>query len=367
MATGHPGNYGSTVPVRAPRTLHRDSVTFITTFGTSHTAAGQVVFPRIHRPAPSLVPARDGLKQHPILLPEPDPMLSIKNLSKTYANGVAALTGVSLDIPTGMFGLLGPNGAGKSTLMRTIATLQDPDSGTIHLGDLDLLANKAEARRRLGYLPQEFGVYPKEPAITMLDHFARLKGIVNAKERREVVEALLRQVNLWDVRGQKLGGFSGGMRQRFGIAQALLGDPRLIIVDEPTAGLDPEERNRFLNLLSEIGEHVVVILSTHIVEDVTDLCPRMAIISRGQVLLTGEPREAMASLQGRVWRKTVPKAALARYQEDLVVLSTRLVAGVPVIHVLADTRPEEGFEAIAPDLEDVYFGRLRAQAAASAA
>jgi ABC-type multidrug transport system ATPase subunit len=294
-------------------------------------------------------------------------MLAIQNLSKTYANGVAALTDVSLDIPTGMFGLLGPNGAGKSTLMRTIATLQDPDAGTIRLGELDVLANKAEARRQLGYLPQEFGVYPKEPAITMLDHFARLKGVVNARERREVVEALLKQVNLWEVRGQKLGGFSGGMRQRFGIAQALIGDPRLIIVDEPTAGLDPEERNRFLNLLSEIGEHVVVILSTHIVEDVTDLCPRMAIISRGQVLLSGEPREAMASLEGRVWRKTVSKGALARYQETLVVLSSRLVAGEPVIHVLADTCPEQGFQAIAPDLEDVYFGQLRAQSAARAA
>ena len=294
-------------------------------------------------------------------------MLSIRNLSKTYANGVAALKSVTLDIPTGMFGLLGPNGAGKSTLMRTIATLQDPDAGSIHLGDLDVLADKAGARRRLGYLPQEFGVYPKEPAITMLDHFATLKGIVNPKQRREVVEALLRQVNLWEVRGQKLGGFSGGMRQRFGIAQALLGDPQLIIVDEPTAGLDPEERNRFLNLLSEIGEHVVVILSTHIVEDVTDLCPRMAIISRGEVLLSGEPREAMASLEGRVWRKTVAKSALARYQEDLLVLSTRLVAGQPVIHVLADGRPEDGFEAVAPDLEDVYFGRLRAQASAARA
>ena len=294
-------------------------------------------------------------------------MLSIRNLSKTYANGVAALKSVTLDIPTGMFGLLGPNGAGKSTLMRTIATLQDPDAGSIHLGDLDVLADKAGARRRLGYLPQEFGVYPKEPAITMLDHFAMLKGIVNPKQRREVGEALLRQVNLWEVRGQKLGGFSGGMRQRFGIAQALLGDPQLIIVDEPTAGLDPEERNRFLNLLSEIGEHVVVILSTHIVEDVTDLCPRMAIISRGEVLLSGEPREAMASLDGRVWRKTVAKSALARYQEELLVLSTRLVAGQPVIHVLADGRPEEGFEAVAPDLEDVYFGRLRAQASAARA
>lgn len=285
-------------------------------------------------------------------------MLSIKNLSKTYANGVAALTGVSLDIPTGMFGLLGPNGAGKSTLMRTIATLQDPDSGTIHLGDLDLLANKAEARRRLGYLPQEFGVYPKEPAITMLDHFAMLKGIVNASERREVVEALLRQVNLWEVRGQKLGGFSGGMRQRFGIAQALLGSPRLVIVDEPTAGLDPEERNRFLNLLAEIGENVVVILSTHIVEDVTDLCPRMAIINKGEVLLTGEPLAAIRSLEGRIWKKVVDKHALPDVQQRFTVLSTRLVGGRPVVHVLADAQPEPGFEPIGAGLEDVYFGQL---------
>jgi ABC-2 type transport system ATP-binding protein len=292
-------------------------------------------------------------------------MLSIRNLSKTYANGVMALRDVSLEIPKGMFGLLGPNGAGKSTLMRTIATLQDPDSGSITLDGLDVLADKPAARRQLGYLPQEFGVYPKEPAITMLDHFAVLKGIVNAKERRETVEALLKQVNLWDVRGYKLGGFSGGMRQRFGIAQALLGNPKLIIVDEPTAGLDPEERNRFLNLLSEIGENVVVILSTHIVEDVTDLCPRMAIISRGEVLLSGEPREAMRSLEGRVWRRVVAKSALAQYQQNFTVLSTRLVGGEPVIHVLSDTRPEEGFEVIPPDLEDVYFGRLRAQAAAA--
>jgi ABC-2 type transport system ATP-binding protein len=292
-------------------------------------------------------------------------MLSIRNLSKTYANGVRALHDVSLDIPKGMFGLLGPNGAGKSTLMRTIATLQDPDSGSVTLDGVDLLADKQAARMQLGYLPQEFGVYPKEAAITMLDHFAVLKGLVNAKERRETVEALLKQVNLWEVRGYKLGGFSGGMRQRFGIAQALLGNPRLIIVDEPTAGLDPEERNRFLNLLSEIGENVVVILSTHIVEDVTDLCPRMAIISRGQVLLSGEPREAMRSLEGRVWRKTVAKGELWTYQQNFTVLSTRLVSGQPVIHVLSDASPEPGFEAIAPDLEDVYFGKLRAQASAS--
>ena len=220
-------------------------------------------------------------------------MLTIRDLSKTYANGVQALKGVTLEIPNGMFGLLGPNGAGKSTLMRTIATLQDADAGSIHLNDLDVLANKPEARRLLGYLPQEFGVYPKVSAEAMLDHFAVLKGVIAGGERKALVEALLKQVNLWEVRKRKLGTFSGGMRQRFGIAQALIGNPQLIIVDEPTAGLDPEERNRFLNLLAAIGENVVVILSTHIVEDVADLCPRMAIISRGQVLMSGEPREAI--------------------------------------------------------------------------
>ena len=220
-------------------------------------------------------------------------MLILRDLSKTYANGVRALRSVSLDIPAGMFGLLGPNGAGKSSLMRTIATLQDPDEGTITLDGMDLLADKQATRRLLGYLPQEFGVYPKVSAEAMLGHFAVLKGVTVKGERRELVEALLRQVNLWDVRKRKLGTYSGGMRQRFGIAQALIGEPRLIIVDEPTAGLDPEERNRFLNLLAELGERMVVILSTHIVEDVTDLCSRMAIIGQGQVLLAGEPTEAI--------------------------------------------------------------------------
>ncbi|MCK7593396.1 ABC transporter ATP-binding protein [Pseudomarimonas salicorniae] len=290
-------------------------------------------------------------------------MLSIRSLSKTYGNGVRALRDVSLEIPTGMFGLLGPNGAGKSTLMRTIATLQDPDSGSVMLDGLDVLADKQAAREQLGYLPQEFGVYPKETALAMLEHFAVLKGLVNDKERHAVVEALLRQVNLWEVRHHRLGGFSGGMRQRFGIAQALIGDPKLIIVDEPTAGLDPEERNRFLNLLAEIGEKVVVILSTHIVEDVTDLCPRMAIISRGEVLLQGEPLETIRSLDGRVWKRTIGKGELAEYQQQMTVLSTRLVGGRTVIHVLADSAPGEGFEGIAPDLEDVYFGQLRQQAA----
>ncbi len=291
-------------------------------------------------------------------------MLKIRDLSKTYANGVQALKGITLDIPTGMFGLLGPNGAGKSTLMRTIATLQDADSGSVHLGELDVLADKTEARRRLGYLPQEFGVYPKVSAIAMLDHFAILKGVVDGKQRKELVQALLQQVNLWPVRHRKLGTFSGGMRQRFGIAQALIGQPQLIIVDEPTAGLDPEERNRFLNLLAEVGEQVVVILSTHIVEDVTDLCPRMAIIAQGELRLSGEPLETIRSLDGRVWKKTVDKAALNEHFASHSVLSTRLVGGQPVIHVLSDGNPGAGFSAVAPDLEDVYFGELRRAAMA---
>jgi ABC-type multidrug transport system ATPase subunit len=294
-------------------------------------------------------------------------MLTIRNLSKTYSNGVRALREVALDIPHGMFGLLGPNGAGKSSLMRTIATLQDADSGSIRLDDMDLLADKQATRRLLGYLPQEFGVYPKVSAEAMLNHFAVLKGVIIKGERRELVESLLRQVNLWDVRKRKLGTYSGGMRQRFGIAQALIGDPRLVIVDEPTAGLDPEERNRFLNLLAEIGERVVVILSTHIVEDVTVLCPRMAIIGQGQVLLTGEPNEAIRALDGRVWRRSIDKAELDGYRARMNILSTRLTGGRTQLHVLADTQPEAGFEVVAPDLEDVYFGRLRAQAMAKVA
>ena len=294
-------------------------------------------------------------------------MLDIRDLSKTYANGVQALKNVSLQIPTGMFGLLGPNGAGKSSLMRTIATLQDPDSGTIQLDGLDVLANKPAARRLLGYLPQEFGLYPRVSAETMLDHFAVLKGVVGRGERKSLVAALLQQVNLWDVRKRKLGTYSGGMRQRFGIAQALIGAPKLIIVDEPTAGLDPEERNRFLNLLAEIGANVVVILSTHIVEDVTDLCPRMAIISQGRVLLSGRPAEALRALEGRVWRKAIAHSAIETYKTRFIVLSTRLSGGNTIIHVLADGLPEEGFAAVAPDLEDVYFGQLRQQAATRSA
>ena len=294
-------------------------------------------------------------------------MLTIRNLSKTYPNGVRALDGINLDIPPGMFGLLGPNGAGKSSLMRTLATLQEADSGEATLDGIDVLREKDAVRRVLGYLPQDFGVYPKVSAEDLLDHFAALKGYLDRKQRREVVEGLLNQVNLWPVRKQKLGGFSGGMRQRFGIAQALLGAPKLVIVDEPTAGLDPEERNRFLNLLAEIGENVAVILSTHIVEDVTDLCPRMAIINQGQVLLTGEPLEAIRSLAGRVWKKVVSKDELPDVQLRLNVLSTRLVGGRPLVHVLADACPELGFEAVEAGLEDVYFGQLSRHRAANAA
>ncbi|CAD1789828.1 ABC transporter ATP-binding protein [Xanthomonas euroxanthea] len=297
-------------------------------------------------------------------------MLQIRALSKTYANGVHALQGVTLDIPRGMFGLLGPNGAGKSSLMRTLATLQEPDSGSVSLtgadgSSIDVLTDKDALRRRLGYLPQDFGVYPKVSALDMLDHFAVLKGLTDRGQRKEVVERLLQQVNLWDARKRKLGTYSGGMRQRFGIAQALLGNPQLVIVDEPTAGLDPEERNRFLNLLAEIGENVVVILSTHIVEDVTDLCPTMAIMNRGQVLLTGRPANAIDMLQQQVWRKQVSKQALPDYEARFTVLSTRLIAGHPVIHVFSTDCPEPGFEQVAPDLEDVYFQRLRTQALAA--
>ncbi len=295
-------------------------------------------------------------------------MLSIKSLSKTYTNGVRALDNVSLEIPNGMFGLLGPNGAGKSSLMRTISTLQEADSGSIEFNGIDVLKDKDAVRKQLGYLPQDFGVYPKVSAEDLLTHFAVLKGFTQSKQRKETVEGLLKQVNLWDSRKRKLGTFSGGMRQRFGIAQALIGNPKLVIVDEPTAGLDPEERNRFLNLLSEIGENVVVILSTHIVEDVTDLCPNMAIIDKGQVLLTGKPRDAIAALNDRVWSAIVGKSELFEYQNKYNVLSTRLVGGQPVIHVYSELQPEAGFHKIDPDLEDVYFQHLRAhQATAKAA
>ena len=292
--------------------------------------------------------------------------LVIRDLAKTYPNGVHALAGVSLTVPTGMFGLLGPNGAGKSTLMRTLATLQDADAGSATLGGIDVLRDKDAVRRRLGYLPQDFGVYPKVSAEDLLEHFAVLKGLSQRRQRREVVDGLLHQVNLWNARKQKLGTYSGGMRQRFGIAQALLGQPRLVIVDEPTAGLDPEERNRFLNLLAEIGEQVAVILSTHIVEDVTDLCPTMAIVNKGKVLLTGEPAAAIAALRAQVWRKQVTKAELPSYETRFTVLSTRLVGGQPVIHVFSADAPEPGFEPVEPDLEDVYFQRLRQHARVAA-
>jgi len=293
-------------------------------------------------------------------------MLSIKQLNKTYANGVKAISDVSLDIPNGMFGLLGPNGAGKSSLMRTIATLQDPDSGSIHFHGLDVRQDKEGLRRQLGYLPQDFGVYPKVSAERLLNHFAVLKGITARGERKEAVESLLQQTNLWEARKRGLGTFSGGMRQRFGIAQALLGAPRLVIVDEPTAGLDPDERNRFLNLLARIGEQVVVILSTHIVEDVTDLCPRMAMIAKGTVLLEGEPQAAIDTLNNRVWRRTVSQEALPDYQARFNVLSTRLVAGRPQINVYAEAQPDDGFVSVEPDLEDVYFLQIRSAGRATA-
>ena len=273
---------------------------------------------------------------------------------------------MSLEIPQGLFGLLGPNGAGKSSLMRTIATLQEADSGSIRFNGIDVLKEKEALRRQLGYLPQDFGVYPKVTAEDLLTHFAVLKGLTKRGERKDMVEALLRQTNLWDVRKRKLGTYSGGMRQRFGIAQALLGSPKLVIVDEPTAGLDPDERNRFLNLLSEIGEQVVVILSTHIVEDVTDLCPRMAMIVKGQVLIQGEPHAAIATLNGKVWSKRVSKAELPELSQRHTVLATRLVGGMPQVNVFADHQPEAGFTQVEPDLEDVYFLQLRRADGASA-
>lgn len=290
-------------------------------------------------------------------------MLTISNLSKTYPNGVQALREVNLEIPAGMFGLLGPNGAGKSSLMRTIATLQQPDSGTIKLDDLDVRTDPAELRQQLGYLPQDFGVYPRINAQDMLDHLASLKGFNDKAQRKEVVESLLVQTNLQDHRKKAIAGFSGGMRQRFGIAQALIGDPKLIIVDEPTAGLDPEERNRFLNLLSDIGEDKVVILSTHIVEDVTNLCPQMAIIARGKIVSQGSPTELIGELIGRVWSKTVERNQVASYRDDLNVISSHLYAGSCILHVLADESPHDGFSLHEPDLEDVYFATLQAHSA----
>jgi ABC-2 type transport system ATP-binding protein len=287
-------------------------------------------------------------------------MLSIKGLAHVYANGTRALDGVDLEVGKGMFGLLGPNGAGKSTLMRDVATLQTPTSGSIRFGELDVIAEPEKLRRVLGYLPQDFGVYPRVSAVDLLDHMAVLKGIASRAERRETVETLLHQVNLWDVRKKAVAGYSGGMRQRFGIAQALIGRPELIIVDEPTAGLDPEERNRFLNLLAEIGENVVVILSTHIVEDVADLCPRMAILAGGRILKEGAPSQLIADLEGRIWTRTIDRQELEAMRRDYQVISTRLAAGRTVVHVLQDGHPGADFTPVEGGLEDVYFSTISA-------
>jgi len=296
--------------------------------------------------------------------------LTVRDLSKRYANGVQALDHVSLTVPPGMFGLLGPNGAGKSTLMRTLATLQGADQGSAMLGDVDILREPEKVRGLLGYLPQDFGVYPKVTAVELLDHLARLKGLVDAKTRRETIDALLERVNLATVRKQKLGGFSGGMRQRFGIAQALLGNPKLVIVDEPTAGLDPEERVRFHNLLADIASDVVVILSTHIVSDVEDLCSHLAVINKGRVLVAGEPAALVAAVRGRIWRKVVTKNEAAALKGQVPLVSTRLQAGRTVVRAFGDEPPAPGFEAVEADLEDVYFctiaGHLEAPLAAAA-
>ena len=284
--------------------------------------------------------------------------LEIKNLCKTYRNGVKALDHVSLSISNGMFGLLGPNGAGKSSLMRTLATLQQPDSGQILFSGMDVLKQSQQLRTQLGYLPQDFGVYPKIAAVDLLDHLAILKGVLNKNERKEQVAALLQQTNLYTDRKRAVSSFSGGMRQRFGIAQALLGSPKLIIVDEPTAGLDPTERNRFHDLLSEIGENVIVLLSTHIVEDVHDLCPDMAVMAGGKVILQGKPAELTQKLAGMIWRKTIPKQELAHYKESMDIISSRLIGGKMQVHAHSPVSPGEGFEAIHPTLEDVYFAAL---------
>jgi ABC-type multidrug transport system ATPase subunit len=284
--------------------------------------------------------------------------LIIQNLKKTYPNGVQAIKDISLTITQGMFGLLGPNGAGKSSLMRTIATLQEADSGSITLGNIDVLKQKDEVRKVLGYLPQEFGVYPRVTAERMLDHIADLKGIQDKQQRKDTVNTLLERVNLGHVRNKNLGTFSGGMKQRFGVAQALIGNPKLIIVDEPTAGLDPAERNRFYNLLSELGESTIVILSTHIVEDVTNLCSNMAIICLGEVIAQGHPNELVDNLQGKIWSKSINKEDLKVYRNSFRVISTQLKAGKTQIHVLNDFRPDESFEPVEAGLEDVYFSRI---------
>ena len=285
-------------------------------------------------------------------------MLELDDVSHVYANGTRALDRVTLSISRGMYGLLGPNGAGKSTLMRTVATLQTPTEGSIRFGDIDVIAEPEKLRRTLGYLPQDFGVYPRVSAYEMLDHLAVLKGLVSAGDRKATVEALLQQTNLWPVRKKALTSFSGGMRQRFGIAQALIGNPGLIIVDEPTAGLDPEERNRFLNLLAEIGENVVVILSTHIVDDVADLCPRMAVLAGGSIQLEGAPVDLVRSMRGRIWMKAIDRSELERYRSSYELISTRLFAGRTLVHILSDTDPGNGFESVEGGLEDVYFSTL---------
>lgn len=287
--------------------------------------------------------------------------LRIENLSKTYANGVRALDDVSLTIPAGMYGLLGPNGAGKSTLMRTLATLQEPDRGSAQLGDIDMLRQKDKVRRQLGYLPQEFGVYPRTSAEDMLDYIGLLKGLTNARERKDAVGWMLKRCNLYDDRKKALTGFSGGMRQRFGIAQALIGNPQLLIVDEPTAGLDPGERNRFYNLLAEVGEQVIVILSTHIVEDVADLCTDMAIINKGRVLYQGRTQDAIAQLRGRIWEISIGKTELGAYEQRYQVVSSRLVAGRPFVHVYSPVPLSEGFAASTPSLEDFFFTQIRSR------
>ena len=284
--------------------------------------------------------------------------LRIEGLSKTYANGVKALDQVSLSVPRGMYGLLGQNGAGKSTLMRTIATLQDADAGSVLLGDLNVLVDKDAVRQRLGYLPQDFGVYPRINAVDMLSHLALLKGVMKASERNELVDSMLQRVNLFEHRKKALTSYSGGMRQRFGIAQALIGNPQLLIVDEPTAGLDPGERNRFYNLLAEVGESVIVILSTHIVEDVLELCSKMAIIHQGRVLYEGGPEAAVNSLEGKIWQRRIPKAELKEMESQHRVISSKMVAGQPLVHVYSDSSPGEGFEPARPGLEDVFFSRI---------
>jgi ABC-2 type transport system ATP-binding protein len=284
--------------------------------------------------------------------------LTIKNLNKQYSNGVHALSDVSLTINKGMFGLLGPNGAGKSSLMRTLATLQDADSGSVTLGDIDVLNNKEAVRKVLGYLPQEFGVYPRTSAVDLLDHLALLKGFESAADRKQMIEQLLLKVNLWEYRKKAVGSYSGGMRQRFGIAQCLIGSPKLVIVDEPTAGLDPGERNRFYNILSEIGENIIVILSTHIVQDVRELCPQMAVMNKGRLLYSGKTDNALLEIRDKVWEKKVAKAELEHYQKNYKVISNKLVGGQPLIHVFSENHLDNGFTKAEENLEDVFFAKL---------